>query len=457
MSNATDRRNDAALFGTAAVAWMLAASKWGSYIQLGPFFAGDILIGIAFAYALASYLIKPKRTPNLPAELERGPHWAIALLVMWAIARLLFSEGGLDMRMLRDFAPYLYATLGIFSCVAAYYSTERARVKTCQILWWALMFHLAWISLVQLAPPVAAVMPVTPGGQQVLQVREDIDSAILGVTAAIALYRWLDQRGRRYLLIAGIALVLVLLIPSRSGLIGSFFAVALALTVFSGKNQDRRRSIVMATFLPLVAMVAVLTLVQAPAVNRLLASFDPSRATAEGYASATGTTDARERTWKIVVDHATDTPSKAVVGVGFGPDFMLDSGAAYPLLGTDAARAGVRSPHNYWIGTLARLGIVGAALAAVVALATCLNIIRVRRFLGTSELHLIAALIVAAFLPTATFGVTFESPFGAIPYYWAAGLVLGIRVAIPLRAQGVPSSVRPQNQIGFRTATGKAA
>lgn len=437
-----DRRNRAALFGTAAVAWMLAASKWGSHVQIGPFFVADILIGAALLYALVSYLAKPRRISGASGELVRGPHWALALLFGWAVVRLPFSNIGPGMTTLRDFAPYFYVGLGVVSGVAVYYSTERSRARTSEILWWALMFHLAWMVFVAFAPSIAAMMPTPPGGKhQIFSVRNDAESAIIAVTVAVALHRWLDQRGTRYLAIAAIALLPLFIIPSRAGLLGLFPAIVLVLAVFFGNEPEKRRIFrrhaVVAGVLPLVAMVSILIFGQTPAGNRLLATFDPSRSTADGYAVASGTTQARANTWPAVVDYTMADTSRAIVGVGFGPDFLADSGASLLLMGSIAGRSGeVRSPHNYWVGTLARLGIIGAGLAVIVALAACIRIFRGRRYLGRSELHFTAGAIVLAFLPAATFGVTFEAPFGAIPYYWAAGLILGIRLPLHSASSG---------------------
>ncbi|WP_085172190.1 O-antigen ligase family protein [Mycolicibacterium iranicum] len=428
LSSRNDRRDHASLFGTAAVAWMLAASKWGSHIPIGPFFVADALIGFAAAYALASYSLKPARQLRPSSELTPRPHWALVLLLGWAILRLAFSEIDFGMTALRDFAPYAYVLVGVISGVAAYFSTARSRARTCQVLWWALIFHLAWVALVRLLPSVRGMMPAVPGEQmQMFQSRGDIDMAILGVTAAVALYRWLDRRGAYYLFIGCIAIAVALLIPSRAGLIGAILPVAFVLVLSLGNKRHFGRSVLIGTAIPLVAIAALFALAQTPAVNRVLATFDPTVATDE-RASAQGTTEAREQAWQVLINYTMGDDVRAIAGVGFGPDVMLDSDAAYALLGAEGVDDGVRSPHNYWIGTLARMGIIGAALAITVALATCARIVRIRQYLGLSELHLIAAAIVLAFLPTATFGVTLESPFGAIPYYWAAGIILGVRV-----------------------------
>lgn len=456
ISDDADRRNRAALFGTSAVAWMLAGSKWGSHIQVGPLFAADLLIGMAILYAVASSLAKVKRAPSSARDLVRGPHWAIALFFAWSVVRLLFTDVALGMTALRDFAPYFYIGLGMLSGVAAFYSTERSRLRTTQILWWAMMFHLVWMAFVTFAPALAEMMPMLPGGrQQVFQIRNDAECSISAVTAAVALHRWLNERGTRYLMIAGLALVLVLLSPTRAGLLGVVAAVALVIAVFfsSGGEQDRqhlRRRMTVAALLPLVAIVSVVALAQTPAGNRMLATFDPSRPTAEGYARATGTTEARERAWDASVNYTLADPDRAIVGVGFGPDFLADSGAAILLLGPVVGRSGeTRSPHNYWVGTLARLGLVGLVLSLVVALAACVRIVRIRRYLGHSELHFIAAAIVVAYIPTATFGVMFESPFGAIPYYWSVGLILGVCA----RSDGkMPSRAHPEWSTSKATA-----
>lgn len=425
----TDRRARASLFGTAAVAWMLAATKWGAYVQIGPLYAADLLIGFAVAYAVASQTLKGRRTTVADLPLRPLPGWPLALLLLWAAVRLGMDGAPDTITVLRDFVPYLYVGLGLLSALAAYHSTTVTRQRTVRVLWWALLFHLAWMAITLLAPGLTAGLPQLAGGQQVLAAREDIDGAILGITAAFALHRWLANRGTRYLAVCLASAGLTIIIPSRAALLAMIMAVAVVLLVSMTREHRTSRERWLTVAGPVVGVLAVIVIAQSPAGARMLSMVGIENTTAEGYASAQGTTQAREASWDLLIDYVGRHPERRTIGVGFGPNFMLNSGAAYALLGPNAAETGVRSPHNYWLGTYARLGIPGLAFATVVALVVLSRIVRVRKLLGEHDLYLLAAVMAVGLIPTALFGVTFESPFGAVPFYWAAGLLLGVKVS----------------------------
>ena len=115
-----------------------------------------------------------------------------------------------------------------------------------------------------------------------------------------------------------------------------------------------------------------------------------------------------------------DDPVRTAVGVGFGPDFLQLSNADLPI----ARGMGVRSPHNYLITTFARLGFVG--LTVVVALLASLLTIAVRTVHRgpPDELTSLCVLLMVSLLIVSLLGVILESPFGAAPFFWAAGILL---------------------------------
>jgi len=129
-----------------------------------------------------------------------------------------------------------------------------------------------------------------------------------------------------------------------------------------------------------------------------------------------------------VVDYSTESSTRLFWGVGFGPNFMRDSGTAVYLLGAEAAaERDIRSPHNYILGTLARLGIVGSAIAAGIGLHSLSLVWRLRRDSFTDDLAFVASLIIIVLLPAALVGVILESPFGAIPFFWSLGVLVAYR------------------------------
>ncbi|NHC16567.1 O-antigen ligase family protein, partial [Motilibacter deserti] len=142
--------------------------------------------------------------------------------------------------------------------------------------------------------------------------------------------------------------------------------------------------------------------------------------------AASGTVDARRQAWDAVLDWTDEKPGRVVTGAGFGPDFLARSGAAAQLEGT--TYDDVRAPHDYPINTYARMGLVGlAALAWVLAAAAWRGGRSLRRHPGIEAL--LPALVATVLFVPALVGVILESPFGAVPFFWAVGALL-----LPCRA-----------------------
>jgi O-antigen ligase len=181
------------------------------------------------------------------------------------------------------------------------------------------------------------------------------------------------------------------------------------------------------TFVPVAGALVAVLLPTTFAGSRLLATFgeDSSVATRfqDQHASATGTTTARKTAWHELSSWILADRSRTVVGVGFGPDFLAESGANIDLLGAGAAahNTAVRSPHEYLLGSWARLGLLGL----VPLMAVCLGALRRawRFWPDRDELELFTALTVTAVLLTALVGVVLESPFGAVPFFWSVGIL----------------------------------
>ena len=118
------------------------------------------------------------------------------------------------------------------------------------------------------------------------------------------------------------------------------------------------------------------------------------------------------------------------VGVGFGPDFLYESHAAYYLLGPVVAdERSVRSPHNYYLGSWARIGLIGLGLIVGVTVSALRAAWRKRR--DRDDLATFAGLALTGFVTVALFGVMLESPFGAVPFFWALGILSPMRSRPP--------------------------
>lgn len=406
--------------GTVVVAFLLCTSKWGSYIGLPPFFLTDLLVASAF---LAAAFARPCRL----AAVNFGSSM-FAVLAAWTIIR--FAAGAnTSLVALRDVTPYMYSVLGFLAALAIPFSTSDQRTRSARLLWLALQAHLVWMTIVSVFPRLTDALPVLSNGVHFLEPREDMDGAILAITVFVA-FEIATRTHRRYAyLVALVAFGLLLTVPSRAALLSLVVLAPMFVLIVRQRFDWRHKLDTILVSLTVLPAIVLIVLPSSAIGNRLLATFDPSRQTAEGYASAQGTWEARLKAWSSIVSYQRNESWTALFGSGFGSDFMTESGAARQLLGPLAAQSGVRSPHNYFIGTYARLGITGVLLVLVIVVATIGAIYLQRRFIAGEPLFLVASAVVLALIPVAAVGVILESPFGAIPFFWSAGAILGLPLA----------------------------
>ncbi|MGY6024255.1 O-antigen ligase family protein [Streptomyces spinosirectus] len=395
----------------AAVALLLTGGRWGSHMHLGPLYIGDLLLCAAFPHAILSRLLCEKRPDRV-----YGPGILVGLLLVVAGFRLLDVQG--DVRTAaRDAAPFAYAAIAYLSAGAYQRVSDRGRERTVRLIHGGLVLHLAWMVVATLAPEFVATLPEV-GNTRVFEIRTDFDVAVLGVLAGLSILR--VRRGRFWLhtSVAIAALVTGLAQVNRAGLLSCAACVLVAVMCRAGKNG---RLTARAVLLGATAVLAVaVVLPMSPAGQRLLALNATSTSSSEIVENAQGTKRARLIAWERVVTYTLDDPTRSTIGVGFGPDFLQLSNGDLPI----GRGIGVRSPHNYLVTCFARLGFVG--LAVVVALLARLLTITVRtvRTGPPDELTALCVLLVLSLLIAALLGVILESPFGAAPFFWAAGILL---------------------------------
>ncbi len=403
------------------VLYLCATSRWGSHVGIPgiPFYVGDLAVAAATVQAVRHV----RATGNGWRPVWRAvttAHLALLLalsLLAWAALRAVVGVSALlahPVDGLRDLAPYGYALAAVVAFVVVSPDGQRER----RWVFGALTFHVAWVLGSTLVPG----WPWTTagfGGAVVLLPRPDFDAAVCGAAVALALHAGLhggrrSPRGWAALVVFAAANAwAVANLVTRAGLLAGLLAVgAVGLTWglrgLRGRALTGRRAGAL-----LLAMGLLLALGAAsPPGQRLLHSLGG------GQSASQGTVHARQETWSGVTEYVLADPVRTAVGVGFGPDFLTSSGTLSALEGQDYEN--VRSPHNYLLGTFARLGLLGAVLAALMmASAALLALGRLARPSGTVTTF--AALLVLALPVTAMLGVVLESPFGAIPYFWAVG------------------------------------
>jgi O-antigen ligase len=425
-------RQPSAIAGVLAVGLVLLGGRWSSYIGVNPIFLTDILLGAAILHLLLTSAIKPGIIRQSPKEAVFSPA-VLMVLTAWVLLRMMFSAQ-FSLEWVRDAVPYLYiGAAGILGWVAAKRSSPVTRNTTVRIIVWALVLHQIWfLTSTVLYPPLPSLMPVIAPAQglHLFQPRNDYDAALAGVLAALILRRLLSGGKRPFWLIVAFfaCWASILAATSRAGLLAAVVACALALIVATsgGANRQRNKRLIVVSLAPLVVALVMLSLPGTELGTRLIGTFsaDPSSQLANG---AAGTTRARQDAWGALLTWTAEEPPRLFFGAGFGINIMTESGAAGLLIGDNIEGEAVpRSPHNYWIGTLARLGLFGTGLIAFGVIRHIYLVARSRHALRSDSLLFIVSLIPLALLPPATLGVILESPFGAVPFWWCVGVMLGL-------------------------------
>ncbi|AKJ11885.1 hypothetical protein ABB07_18120 [Streptomyces incarnatus] len=397
--------------GVAVVAVLLTGGRWISHLHVGPLYVGDALLAGAFLLAVWTSALSGKRPGRLA-----GPGILVGLLLVITAMRLLDVQTDMPTAA-RDAAPYAYAAIAYLSAHSFQKVGARGRERTVRVIHCALLLHLGWMAVATLAPDFVATLPPV-GNTRIFEIRTDFDVAVLGLLAGVSVLRlrpgwiWLHTS------VAAATLVTALAQANRAGLISCCACVLVAVMFRAGRNG---RITLRAVLLGALAVLSVLVVLpMSPAGQRLLALNAGPAASSELVESAQGTTRARLTAWERVVTYTLDDPVRTAVGVGFGPDFLQLSNGDLPI----GRGMGVRSPHNYLVNTFARLGVIG--LTVVVALLTSLVTVMVRtvRRGPPDELTSLCVLVVLSLLIVALLGVILESPFGATPFFWAAGVLL---------------------------------
>ncbi|MCJ1714154.1 O-antigen ligase [Curtobacterium sp. VKM Ac-2922] len=409
--------------GTSAVALILAATRWGSYIGVSPVFLTDVLLFLG----LAQWFLLRQRNGQAPRDLfvaRDRPGLPLTLFFCYVLTRIVVALAQ-DVSIgdwVRDSAPFLYSFLAFVSAASIARSTKLARDRSARVFMVALTAHLVWATFSIFTR--FAGFPLAGGAAAVFQIRPDIDMAVLGIGSGMFLLRAFRTKKRFWPIVAiFISLADVLSLQSRAGLLSVVASLLVAYLIFyAGTPARSGRRLFSQMLVPLALAAAIVVLPQTGPGQRLVATIDSSSATTAQQLSAQGTEQARRLVWTRVIEWTNETPSRQIFGSGFGNDFLSESGTLSYLEGTTYEN--VRSPHNYFIGIYARMGLVGVFLVGGVILSLVLTVFRRLRVAAEDDVIAIASLIVLAILPVASLGVVLEAPFGAVPFWWAAGIVL---------------------------------
>jgi len=403
--------NHRTVAGVVVVAVLLTGGRWISHMHVGPLYIADALLGAAFLLAVWTSALSAKRHDRI-----YGPGILLGLLLLLTGFRLLAVQDDLRTAA-RDAAPFAYAAIAYLSASSYQKVSDRGRERTVRLIHGGLLLPLGWMVVATVAPEFTATLPEV-GSTRIFEIRTDFDVAVLGVLAGMSVLRL--RRGRIWLhtSVASAALVTALAQVNRAGIIACCACMLLAVMFRAGRNGRLTLRAVLLGAIAVLAVVVVLPM--SPAGQRLLALNAPGTASSELVENAQGTKRARLIACERLVTYTLDDPVRSAVGVGFGPDFLQLSNGDLPI----GRGMGVRSPHNYLITTFARLGFAGLTIVVGLLVTLLTAAARTIRRGPPDEITSLCVLLVIALLVVALLGVILESPFGAAPFYWAAGILL---------------------------------
>ncbi|MFJ9865188.1 O-antigen ligase family protein [Streptomyces sp. NPDC101165] len=433
--------------GVLVVAVLLTGGRWISHVPVGPLYISDVLMFAAFAQVACSSLLSPKRTGR-----TYGPGILVGLLLVMTAFRLLATRADV-WTAARDAAPFAYAVISYLSASAYQRAGDHSRARTVRLLHGGLLLHFGWLTVATFAPGFATAMPQVDASSRVMEIRTDFDVALLGVLAGVSILRMRGGRTWLHATMAAAALVPALALPSRAGILACGACVLVALLLRSARHGRINVRVVLATAAAVLALAAVLPFT--PGGQRLLATDGSATASSDVVAGAVGTKQARMTAWDRVMTYTLDDSVRTSVGVGFGPNFMEQSHADIPLRGRGEDKAdGLRSPHNYLLTAFARLGLAGLTVVASLLAVLGSVVIRTVRRGPPDELTSVSVLLVIALCTAALLGVVLEAPFGAIPFFWAVGILIAGDRSRRARLRQKPERKAPPAVVRTPTGTG---
>ncbi|MFZ0178913.1 MAG: O-antigen ligase family protein, partial [Candidatus Dormiibacterota bacterium] len=279
-------------------------------------------------------------------------------------------------------------------------------------LYGVLNFHLIWVGIALIVPSIPTRLPQLQPGLGILTPRGDFDSAVCGVAAAIYLSAFLRGRKALYLVVVALNLIAAALLLSRAGFVAAVVVVFAVLLSRVPASVHHGRRVVVVTLFAASALALILASPSIPILQRFAGSLGLPASNSISLQAA-GTENARISAWPTLYEYVA-VENAQVLGLGFGRNIMEESGASVALNVQDD----VRSPHNWWLDVYARLGIVGLLL---ITFLSAIGFVRGWRLLHGDSIQVAAGAVLIALPIVASLGVIFESPFGAVPYFFCLG------------------------------------
>lgn len=420
--------------GPLAEAWLVAFLFAGyvignrGFAQLTPvpglpLFFSELGLGFAFSMVVLR--------SSLKRELPLRRDWLNGLLLLWlaiGLGRLFWDVKSFGFLAMRDFAMVYYLLYFFTAQSLAQHEPSRELLQKAVVV---------TLALLPVAGMFAYVFPdffrthFLVEGVPIIFFKGDLLATYLFTGFVVLLpnraFNWRDGLWRWLAAVASLVLGFVLI--SRAGIVG--LAVALGWLGLAGRWIYTR--VVIAVCAIGLVLLLVTSLLQEADFKQTkayevyeavtsIADYSGTRHYENAFSSDNGDNNRFRLTWWKTVANETFATSP-VVGLGFGADlahgFLLEY---YP---TSANDFNTRSPHNIFITTLGRMGLLGVggllAIYWTIGRTTAQNARNFRRGSIKPETLAMQAAIWIVMI-SACFGVVLEGPMGAMPFWIMLGL-----------------------------------
>jgi len=414
------------------------SDRYTLFLVLGLF--GYAMLGRGFAYAgshpvfvgeiiLVCGVLVFLRTGTLFASVSTGTSLLIAAFMGWVLVRTLPFVGEHGIQALRDSVIAMY---GAFAFIVIGLLIESPRRLNLVIDWFrrfSTVFVFGMPVLYVLFALFKDILPTWPGTDITLvSLRSGEVSVHL---SAIAVFALLGFRRASWpwllMLLAGMLLVFT---QSRGGTLAILIPL-MAAAVGAGRLRQLVGLVTLGGLL-LAAAYALDLGIEVPGALRQMdvRQFVDNFASifgASGDAALDGTKTFRMRWWTDIVDYTINGPY-FWTGKGFGLNLAIADGY---LVGLEHGGTPLRSPHNAHMTVLARAGVPGLVLWALLIASWYGMLVRdglharARGEHWWARFFLFVGCYVAAILIDASFDVALEGPMIGIWFWVLIGLGIG--------------------------------
>jgi len=399
-------------------AWAIVGSRWGSYLPSEPIFFSDLFIAILITSSIFS-----------KSRVIRSVRFSLFVFLGFYLSfQLLIADWDQPIITMRDFMPYFYLTVAPIMALRFISAPDEVQRTFGKLLEFCLLLHTFWCLSSFYIPNLSENLPLVSSAQglHIFSIRPDFDASITSVFIAMVMLGRINLISRSFQF--PLLLLSIIYIFSQNNR-ASFISFAILLVIaIQGRlklvrNFDQRAFFKLLVFS--VFLISIIFIGQLSIGQKFLGTLSANSANPSALAGA-GTASARLDAWENIFNYINSSPRRIAIGSGFGTDYLQDSGALRAMVNAEAgSRTNPRHPHNYWINSYARLGLVGFLLICLIMFSGLKMTLKIcKNPFGYSDATLVSALLFIAIIPIASLGVVLESPFGAIAMSMSLGFIL---------------------------------